>query len=191
MELNPWNIRYGYMHGAFPMADDDGSISWYQVERRALFPISGIHVSRSLKKFFQAHRYRVSFDEAFRDVILSCRRPTDNWINSEIVRAYTEVHEMGWAHSCEVWEGQRLVGGIYGIAIGTCFCAESMFHRETNCSKLALWSMVERCRELGFTIFDAQVMNPHLASLGAYEVSRGEYEMLLDEALRGTTDWSG
>jgi len=120
----------------------------------------------------------------------SCRRPDGNWINEEIIRAYTSIFEEGWAHCGECWEDGVLVGGIYGVAIGTCFSAESMFHRVTDASKVALWAMVEKCRELGFTIFDAQVMNPHLLSLGAYEVSNAKYMKMLADATLGKTEWS-
>lgn len=187
--LTPWLIRLGYLQGVFPMADDDGEIGWYRPNRRCLFPIEGIHVSRSLRKLIERKRFSITFDHAFEEVVRSCRRPADNWISEEIVRAYTQVHHEGWAHSCEVWRGDELVGGTYGLALGACFCAESMFHRVSNASKLALWAMVERCRELGFTIFDAEVMNPHLASLGAFEVSNKEYMAMLAEAVRRSTPW--
>jgi leucyl/phenylalanyl-tRNA--protein transferase len=191
-ELTPWLVRYGYERGAFPMADDDGEIDWYLPRRRCLFPIEGIHVSRSLAKTIRKETFEVRFDTAFEQVMLGCFRPPEegNWLNEHFVRCYTQIHLDGWGHSAECWRDGRLVGGVYGIAIGTCFCAESMFHRETDASKVALWAMVNRCRELGFTIFDAQIMNPHLASLGAYEVSEREYEQMLRKALKGTTPWS-
>jgi len=120
----------------------------------------------------------------------SCLRPLENWINEDLIRTYTQIHCEGWAHCAEVWHGEELVGGAYGIALGSCFCGESMFHRETNASKVALWALVEKCRELGFTVFDAQIMNPHLKSLGAYEVSHEEYMELLQDALKRKTVWS-
>src|ERR1051326_2508097 len=169
-ELTPWLIRYGYSQGAFPMTMDDGSVEWFQPHVRALFPIDGIPLSRSMRKLLRNldRHFTITFDSAFEEVMRGCLRPGDNWISEDFIRVYTQIYHEGWAHSVEVWQGSALAGGLYGIALGSCFCAESMFHQVTNASKLALWAMVEQCRSLGFTIFDAQVMNPHLESLGAY-----------------------
>jgi leucyl/phenylalanyl-tRNA--protein transferase len=197
-ELTPWLIRYAYREGAFPMADDDGTVEWFQPINRALFPVEGIHVSGSMKKvlkrvYFDSPAddgFLVTFDTAFEEVMRGCLRPDGNWISEDLIRVYTQVHLEGWGHSVEVWQEGKLVGGLYGIAIGSCFCAESMFHRATNASKVALWAMVEKCRALGFTIFDAQVMNPHLESLGAFPVPHKRYIPMLRRALRETTPWS-
>ena len=189
-ELTPWLIRYAYEEGAFPMTVDDGSIQWFQPRRRALFPIEGIHVSRSLRKQIAKQTFDIRFDTAFERVMRGCLRPEGNWISEEFIRVYTLIHREGWGHCAECWIGEDLVGGVYGIAIGGCFCAESMFHRETNASKVALWALVEKCRNLGFILFDAQIMNPHLKSLGAFEVSHNEYLSRLDKALRVETEWS-
>jgi leucyl/phenylalanyl-tRNA---protein transferase len=189
-ELTPWLIHYGYCQGAFPMTMDDREVHWFQPYRRALFPIEGIRVSRSLARRIRSGVFEVTFDQAFEQVMRGCLRPDDNWISEDFIRVYTQIHREGWAHSCEAWHERKLVGGVYGIAIGSCFCAESMFHRKTDASKVALWALVNKCRELGFTIFDAQIMNPHLASLGAYEVSQGTYNRLFAEARQRTTPWS-
>lgn len=234
-DLTPWLIRYGYEQGAFPMSGDDCEVDWFQPTRRALFPMSGIRVSRSLRRVIRSGMFEITFDRAFESVMRGCLRPGDNWISERMIRAYTQIHNERWAHSCEVWrrpgqptqrcnraasgtpsprcdvrgeaagDGEKsdvssqrrdmsgkgeLVGGLYGLAIGTCFCAESMFHRATNASKVALWATVEKCRSLGFTLFDAQVMNPHLASLGAFEVPHSHYMGLLNEAMRARTEWS-
>jgi leucyl/phenylalanyl-tRNA--protein transferase len=189
-ELTPWLIQYAYREGAFPMTMEDGEVEWFQPYHRALFPIDGVHVSHSLAKTIRKQTFEIRFDTSFEDVMRSCLRPEDNWISEEFIRCYTQVHREGWAHCGECWKDGELVGGVYGVAIGTCFCAESMFHKETNASKVALWAMVEKCRELGFTIFDAQIMNPHLRSLGAYEIPHEEYMKLLKMALAGATDWS-
>ncbi len=190
MRLTPWLIRYGYEQGAFPMASDDGEIFWMAGRQRALFPIEGMHVSRSLAKSIRRQLFEVRFDTSFEQVMRCCLRPVDNWINEEIIQCYTEIHRLGWGHSCECWREGVLVGGVYGIALGGCFCAESMFHRETNASKIALWAMIEHCRELGFILFDAQVMNSHLHSLGAYPIGHREYIKLLKAALQVQTPWS-
>lgn len=188
--LTPWLIRYGYLQGAFPMADDSGHIDWYTVRSRCLFPISGVHVSHSLARRIKKGGFEIRFDTDFEQVMRCCMRPDGNWINEEIIRAYTEVHREGWGHCGEVWEEDTLIGGIYGIAIGGCFSAESMFHRKTDGSKIALWAMVERCRELGFTLFDAEIMNPHLNSMGAYEVPHREFMEMFKEAQSVSTAWS-
>ena len=190
LELTPWVIRYAYEEGAFPMTMDDGEVEWFQPRRRALFPIEGVHVSRSLSKVIKKSEFEVRFDTAFEQVMRSCLRPDGNWISEDFIRVYTIIHHEGWGHCAECWKDGDLVGGLYGIALGTCFCAESMFHRKTNASKVALWAMVEKCRELGFTIFDAQIMNPHLKSLGAYEIPHLEYMAELREALAQQTAWS-
>jgi len=189
-ELTPWLIRYGYERGAFPMTLEDGSVEWYQPRQRCLFPIEGIHVSRSLAKTIERGKFEIRFDTAFEQVMRGCLRPTDNWISEEFIRAYGQIHRQGWAHCSECWLDGELVGGAYGIALGTCFCAESMFHRVTDASKVALWALVRQCRELGFTIFDAQIMNPHLDSLGAFEVPHLAFEIMLSDALKRTTPWS-
>lgn len=182
-------IRYAYANGWFPMAEEDGTLGWYQPQMRALFPVGGIHVSRSLRKRIRKGEFEIRFDTSFRRVIELCRRPEDNWINGEIIEAFTRIHEEGWAHCAECWFGEELVGGIYGLALGQCFSAESMFHRRRDASKVALWALVEKCRELGFTMFDAQVMNPHLASLGAFEVPVRNYLDDLSQAMEKSTVW--
>jgi leucyl/phenylalanyl-tRNA--protein transferase len=189
-ELTPWLLRYAYEQGAFPMGEEDGTVEFYLPNRRALFPMEGIHVSRSLAKTIRSGRFSITFDSSFEAVMRSCLRPVENWITEDLIRAYTEVHAQGWAHSCECHQDGELVGGVYGIALGSCFCAESMFHQVTDASKVALWALVEKCRDLGFTVFDAQIMNPHLESLGAFEVSHREYLRLLKDALGRTTPWS-
>ncbi len=188
-ELTPWMIRYAYSQGVFPMAEEDGSVFWYEPIVRAVFPLSGVHISRSFAKTLRHTNFKVTFDRAFEQVMRSCLRPKDNWISEDLIRVYTLIHREGWGHSCEVWMDERLVGGIYGIALGNCFCAESMFHRETDMSKVALWAMVEKCRELGFTIFDAELMNPHLARMGAIEMPQFDYLEQLERALRATNPW--
>lgn len=189
-ELTPWLVRHAYEEGIFPMADDDGEIGWYQPRKRCLFPLSGIRVSRSLAKTIRSGKFEVRFDTAFEQVMRGCLRPGDNWISEDIIRVYTLIHLEGWGHCAEAWLDGELVGGVYGVAIGSCFCAESMFHRATDASKVALGALVDQCSRLDFTVFDAQIMNPHLASLGAYEVSHREYLSLLRDAMLRSTLWS-
>lgn len=186
--LNPRVVWALYREGWFPMGDEEG-LTWYRPTERALFPISGIRISRSLARTINSRRFQVTFDRCFREVMESCLRPTDNWITPTMIDAYTEIHALGWAHSGEVWEGSRLVGGIYGLRIGACFCAESMFHRVTDASKVALWAIVEQCRKCGIKMFDAQIMNPHLESLGAYQVPDQEYMRLMRTWGDLATEW--
>jgi leucyl/phenylalanyl-tRNA--protein transferase len=189
-ELSPQVIRQAYLRGVFPMGEPaTGEVEFYRPRVRALFPIEGVRVSRSLARTLRSGRFEVRFDERFEEVMRGCLRPRDNWITEDLIRVYTEIHREGWAHSAETYEQGRLVGGVYGLAIGACFCAESMFHRRTDASKVALASLVRRCRDLGFTLFDAQLMNPHLASLGAYEVDQETYMELLDKARKTPTVW--
>ena len=164
-------------------------MAWYQPQFRALFPIEGIRVSRSLAKRLRKGDFEIRFDTSFGQVIRNCRRPDENWINDEIIRAYTDIHREGWGHCAECWIDGELVGGVYGVALGTCFSAESMFHRRTDASKIVLCAMVQHCRELGFTMFDAQVMNPHLESLGAYEIPIDDYLDRLAVAMETPTVW--
>jgi leucyl/phenylalanyl-tRNA--protein transferase len=172
------------------MTMDDGQVEWFQPRQRALFPIEGIRVSHSLRKTIRSGKFEIRFDTAFEQVMRGCLRPSGNWISEEFIQVYTAIHYEGWGHCCECWCDGELVGGVYGIAIGGCFCAESMFHRKTDASKVALWALVERCRELGFILFDAQIMNPHLESLGAFEIDHLEYMARLNVALSIETPWS-
>ena len=189
-DLTPEMIWAGYSQGYFPMTVYANEVEWLCPHERALLPLAGVRVSHSLKKKIRQQRLEVRFDTSFEKVMRSCMRPGENWISEDFVRVYTQLHSQGWAHCVECWTDQGLVGGVYGVAIGSCFCAESMFHSATDASKVALWALVEKCRALGFTLFDAQIMNPHLASLGAYQVPHDEYIALLKRALTETTEWS-
>lgn len=188
--LTTTNVAWGAYNGAFPMGEDDGTVQFYLSNDRALFPIEGIRVSKRLAKTLRQGKFEVKFDTAFEDVMRACRRPSDNWINEPIIRAYCEAHAAGWAHCAESWCEDRLVGGVYGIGIGGCFMAESMFHQQTDASKVALHGLVNRCRAVGFRLFDAQVMNPHLASLGAYSLTHDEYMQAFIAVRDIKTPWS-
>ncbi|MCW5944072.1 MAG: leucyl/phenylalanyl-tRNA--protein transferase [Fimbriimonadaceae bacterium] len=189
-ELTTRFLHWAYRQGCFPMTVESGEIRWFLPTVRALFPIAGIRVSRSLAKTLRRREFDVRFDTRFEAVMRGCLRPGDNWISEPLIQLYVEAYHEGWAHCAEVWRGEQLVGGVYGLAIGGCFCAESMFHLETDMSKVALWALVNRCRELGFVLFDAQIMNPHLASLGAYESTHESYMLALKRAEGVSTPWS-
>ena len=175
-----------YRRGIFPMADsrDASSIFLLDPENRAVFPLDTFQPSRSMQKFRRKTTLRTSINEDFPQVIWSCAELRhDTWISVPIEMLYTALHERGEAHSVEVWDGDRLVGGLYGVTQGGAFFGESMFSTVSNASKLALIVLVERLRDRGFTLLDAQFMTDHLASMGAIEISRADYRARLAEAL--------
>jgi leucyl/phenylalanyl-tRNA--protein transferase len=184
-DLAPGTLLAAYRAGIFPWSD--GPITWWSPDPRAVIPLDGLHVSRSLARTIRRGVFRVTFDAAFRQVIEGCAaaRPgrEETWISRAFVQAYTRLAGMGWGHSVECWQGDRLVGGLYGVAIGAWFGGESMFSAERNASKVAIAALVSRLRECGFVLFDAQVMNPHLATLGAVDIPRAEYLVRLRAAL--------
>jgi leucyl/phenylalanyl-tRNA--protein transferase len=190
--LDPRMVLGAYAVGVFPMADarDASEVYWVEPRRRAVMPLDGFHLSRSLRKAIAADRFRVTADTAFEEVLRLCAesaadRP-DTWINSGIEQVFTELHRTGHAHSIECRDGDgRLVGGLYGLALGRAFFGESMVSRATDASKVALAWLVARLRVGGFTLLDCQFQTAHLASLGAMEIDRDAYVALLGEALSG------
>jgi leucyl/phenylalanyl-tRNA--protein transferase len=188
--LTPWTLRLAYQEGIFPMGDDLGRIRFYRVHRRAVFPMeTGMHVSRSLARTLRRKPFEVRFDTAFEQVMRACLRPRDNWITEEMIQVYTAVWREGWGHSAECWVDDELVGGVYGVSLGAAFFAESMFHRKTDASKVALHALIEHCRACGYRLFDVQLMNPHLARLGAVEISNRQFLSELEQALRCPNAW--
>lgn len=179
-------LEMAYRQGIFPM-DHEGEILWFIPDPRAIIPLEGFRVSRSLRR--SAKRFDITFDRAFKEVMRACAERSSTWISEEFVEAYTALFNRGKAHSAESWREGRLVGGVYGVALGRAFMAESMFHRETDAGKVALWRLVERLREAGYLLLDVQVMTPHLRSLGAVEISAEEYLRRLSEALQGRACW--
>lgn len=182
-------LRKMYERGFFPMGDSRGRVEFYTVTQRAVFPSCEMHVSRSLAKRMRRGGFRVTFDTAFERVMRACMRAEGNWITEDIVLWYSQAHLEGWAHSCEVWVADSLVGGVYGVAVGASFSAESMFHEQSDMSKIALYSLMKKCRELGFVQFDAQIINNHTRSLGCIEVSRSEFERSLAAAIQLQIQW--
>ena len=195
--LDPATVLGAYSVGVFPMADsrDAASVYWVEPRRRAILPLGGFHLSRSLRKTIAADRFRVTADCAFGDILALCAeaaadRP-ETWINRSIEQVFLRLHASGHAHSIECWDGERLAGGLYGLALGRAFFGESMVSRAANASKVAIASLVARLRYGGFSLLDCQFMTEHLASLGAVEVSRADYMALLAGALSGVTSVSG
>ncbi|MGH3363100.1 MAG: leucyl/phenylalanyl-tRNA--protein transferase [Nocardioidaceae bacterium] len=185
-DLGPSTLLAAYRHGLFPMPGNPGMpMLWWSPDPRGILPLDGLKVSRSLRA--SVRRMEVRVDTAFDEVISACADPSrdSGWIDEEIIDAYTELHELGWAHSVETWQDERLVGGLYGIAIGGLFAGESMFHRVTDASKVALVGLVDLLRDeyADRRLLDVQWSTPHLASMGVVEVPRSTYLDLLQDAL--------
>jgi leucyl/phenylalanyl-tRNA--protein transferase len=178
----------GYAAGIFPMADsrDAGDIFWVEPRNRAIIPLDEFHLSRSLARTVRSGQFTVTRDRAFHEVLLACADRDETWINAVIERATLGLHSVGHAHSIECWQGERLVGGLYGVKLGRAFFGESMFTRERDASKVALAWLVARLRFGHFTLLDCQFMTSHLASFGAKTISRDRYAGLLGSALSST-----
>lgn len=184
-DLEPGTLLAAYRLGLFPMAVD-GQLVWWSPPARAVIPLQGFHASRSLRR--SARLFELRVDTAFEDVVRACADPSrpGGWIDESFVAAYTELHRRGFAHSVEAWDTDGLQGGVYGVAIGGLFAAESKFRRRTDASKVALLGLVELLRAAGDAdrrLLDVQWQTPHLASLGAVEIPRAEYHRRLDAAL--------
>lgn len=181
-DLSVETLVDAYSLGLFPMPVSRRKIGWFSPVERGVIPLDGMHVSKSLRK--SCRDFTVSLDRCFVDVMRQCADPGrhGSWITDEFVTAYTRLFEIGYAHSVEVWSGNRLVGGVYGVRIDRFFAGESMFHTVTDASKVALVALVELLRRSGFVLFDVQWTTPHLASLGAVDLPRREYLNRLAEA---------
>lgn len=180
----------GYAQGIFPMAHEeaDWEVYWYAPDPRAIIPFESFHVSKSLQRTVRQAPFEIRHDTAFEEVMQACsapRGPSDGtWISDGLLRAYIELHELGFAHSVEAWQDGELVGGLYGVALRGLFAGESMFHRATDASKVCLVHLVEHLQAQGFVLHDCQFMTDHLARFGATEISRFEYERMLRDALQ-------
>ena len=185
--LDPDLLLRAYSIGVFPMADsrDAAELFWVEPRNRAILPLDRFHLSRSLKRVLRSGRFAVTHDRDFRAVITACADREETWINAELESAMLALHGSGHAHSVEVWSGDGLVGGLYGVKLGRAFFGESMFSRATDASKVALAWLVARLRAGNFTLLDCQFMTEHLASLGAITVPRETYVALLSAALGG------
>jgi leucyl/phenylalanyl-tRNA---protein transferase len=181
--INSDLLLEAYRLGVFPMAMENGEIRWFSPEPRTILPLDDFHVPHGLKRERRAQSIEIRINTRFADVIRGCAARADTWINDEIIESYTRLHELGSAHSVEAWSANELVGGLYGVTIGGAFFGESMFHRTSGASKIALWALVERLRERRFTLLDTQWLTPHLEQFGAREISRQLYLHLLNEAV--------
>lgn len=187
--ITPDILLRAYSIGLFPMAEssDDPEIFWVEPEMRGILPLDGFHISKSLTKTVRKRPFDIRFDTAFERVITYCAEPAEDrpstWINTTIRKLYTELHRMGHAHSVEAWEDEELVGGLYGVSLGSAFFGESMFSRRTNASKICLVHLVERLKAKGFTLLDTQFTTEHLKTFGAIDIPKDEYLKLLKKAV--------
>lgn len=187
-DFSPALLLAAYANGIFPWPSEEFPLAWYAPDPRMVVRPTEIHVSRSLAKLRRSQRFQVTFDLAFPAVIRACaqspkREQLGTWIIDGLREAFLELHALGLAHSVEVWRGDELVGGLYGLALGGMFCGESMFHLEPNASKLAFAELGARLAAWNFLFIDCQVHSDHLASLGAYEIPRRVFQQWLGEAL--------
>lgn len=186
-DLSPEWLLAAYRRGIFPWYSNEPILWWSPSPRCVVFP-DQFRIRRSLRKVLRRGTFRVTFDRAFKQVIEACRAPREydsgTWITDEMRDAYLEMHRLGHAHSVEAWRGDRLAGGLYGLALGHIFFGESMFHRETDASKVAFVHLVRQLELWGCPMIDCQVGNPHLTSLGAEEVPREDFERLLEAGVQ-------
>jgi leucyl/phenylalanyl-tRNA--protein transferase len=194
--ITPQIMLRAYAAGIFPMSEaaDDPTLFWVEPELRGVIPLEGFHLPSRLARTVRSDRFQVTADRAFGAVIAACAeaRPDrpETWINARIRELFLDLHALGHAHSVECWRGGRLVGGLYGLSLGGAFFGESMFHRETDASKVALVHLVARLRRGGYRLLDAQFQTDHLAQFGTVEIPRAAYVRLLDAALAREGRWS-
>lgn len=189
-QLSPEWLLNAYSQGIFPWFNEGEPILWWSPSPRTFLFLDQLHISRSLQKAIRKNQVTISVDRAFEAVMHACAEPRGDdagtWISEEMIETYTSLHELGHAHSIEVWQDERLVGGLYGIAMGRMFFGESMFSRQSNSSKIALFHLVELLKQWHYVGIDCQVYNHHLASLGATEISRKDFEALLKKHVAHT-----
>ncbi len=178
-------IVAGYAQGYFLMADEEtGSLDWYGTEQHTVIPLDErFHCPRSLRPLVRSEHFQVNINRAFDQVVEGCAARPQTWISSELKQIYAALHQAGFAHSFETWQGDTLAGGILGITIGAAFIGESMFYRIPNGSKVAMVKLVQHLRARGFRLFDAQLMNPHLARFGAFPMDGQDYQELLQQCI--------
>jgi leucyl/phenylalanyl-tRNA--protein transferase len=188
--IEPELLVSAYASGWFPMAVEGGELRWFSPDPRGVIPLEAFSVPRRLARMWRQGRFRIEIDTAFAEVIRACaeteRDPADpgTWITEEIIESYTTLHARGLAHSVEVWREDRLIGGLYGVSLAGAFFGESMFHWETDASKIALIALVERLVSRGYVLLDTQWTTPHLEQFGATDIPRREYLRRLERALR-------
>lgn len=191
--ITPELLLRAYSIGMFPMSEsaDDPELFWVEPELRGIIPLDGFHVSKSLQKAIRKAPFDIRFDTAFDRVVEKCAEAAEDrpstWINQQIKDLYGALHRLGHAHSVEAWDGDELVGGLYGVTLGSAYFGESMFSRRTNASKICLVYLVERLKSQGFTLLDTQFTTEHLKTFGAVDIPKAEYGVLLDRAMESET----
>jgi leucyl/phenylalanyl-tRNA--protein transferase len=189
-DIPPELLLQAYASGYFPMADEDtGEIGWYTADPRALLPLRPFHVPQRLRRWLSKAPFCLTRDRAFPAVVRACAERSSTWISEEIIRSYTRLHELGFAHSVEAWREGELVGGLYGVHLGGAFFGESMFYREPGASKAALVHLAEHLEARGFRMLEIQMITPLTAQFGAVPISRRDYMPLLAEALSVHCEW--
>ncbi len=193
-DLAPSTLLLAYSQGLFPWFNEDDAIAWWCPEPRCVLDPTTFKPSKSLKRQAKTSTWHWSINQAFNEVIHACSLPrsyaNDTWIHDEMIAAYHELHRLGFAHSIEVWDGQDLVGGLYGLKLGQIYCGESMFHRQTNASKVAFWALTVLCAHSQMSLIDCQLPNPHLQSLGAVTLPRQAFLAKLPALIaEGGLDW--
>lgn len=183
--IDPALLVHAYQHGVFPMGMEDGHTGWFSPDPRGIMPLEAFHIPQRLQRLVRSDRFTTTVNRDFVGVMRACAEDRDDgtWMTDELLDAYVGLHHQGLAHSVEVWRAGVLVGGLYGVHLGGAFFGESMFHRETDASKVALVVLVERLRAQGFVLLDIQWVTPHLARFGATEIPRDEYLIRLAGAL--------
>jgi leucyl/phenylalanyl-tRNA--protein transferase len=191
MKITPSLVLQAYAAGIFPMADaaDSPEIYWVDPKRRGILPLDGFHASRRLKRSFLKSDFEIRVDTSFGDVVAACAERAETWINPAIVQIYDQLHRMGQAHSVEIWQGNELAGGLYGVRLGAAFFGESMFSRRPDASKFALIALTARLRKGGFQLLDTQFVTEHLSRFGAIEISREMYRSRLKRAIAAQADF--
>ncbi|MGH2541727.1 MAG: leucyl/phenylalanyl-tRNA--protein transferase [Ardenticatenaceae bacterium] len=184
MSMLPQLLIPAYIQGLFPMAEEDGTIYWYDPDPRAIIPLDAFHVPRRLARTLRQAPFEIRVDHAFHAVIEGCADREATWLSAELIDAYCALHRLGLAHSVETWRAGQLVGGIYGVAIRGLFAGESMFNRERDASKVALVHLMRLLRVGGYQLFDVQFASPHLEQFGVIEIPQAEYRRRLARALQ-------
>lgn len=190
-EISSNDLLWGYSHGIFPMAKSarDEEVTWLSPESRGVLPLNNLHISRSLKRKVLSKKYKSTFNQNFEEILFHCKNRPETWINTKLTSSYLELHKRKFAHSTEIWYDGDLIGGLFGITIGACFFAESMFSLKADGSKLALVAVVNHLKECGFKLFDVQFHTPHLGSMGVIEIEKSEYEKILTSLVARKVDF--
>ncbi len=191
MHISTNTLLHAYSQGIFPMAQSAKSetIVWIRPEQRGIIPIGKLHISRSMRKFIRKEEIKMSINSCFRDVLENCRNRKATWINNQLFNLYLDLNRTGHALSVEVWKGQVLIGGLLGVAIGSCFFGESMFSSFKNGSKLALIGTMARLVNAKFILFDTQFLNDHLVTMGGCEIPSAQYTDILSKGLNSKSDF--